>query len=429
LQSLREQSLHGQGPSAEDVAVVGVSGGAYIAAAQALDPDLLRRDSQDEQRLRNATHYLAPDAKTVATGILSLLWGAMVVSVIGLASVYAAANALGWVLKATGALVVSDGKLQAAHVPRVSWVVCVLFGAPALIAYSVWRRAVTARRQAIATVALGWLLAFFLLSVAALVVTPLVIGWLYSQHVTSAYKPPVWVPVAVTPLASVLFVLARTGISHIHTADKQLTELPAAKPITTRLRSWTRRVLVAWLAVAVLVVTVVVFALAWVFDAAQSGRRAPIIDVLVAVAILLVARLCVDLNRLSMHDYYQQRLADAYGATKKPADQPPAKRCRLSQLSTRDGGGGDSGPPREGSHAKDRLLLVATANVTVGREIAPHKGGYCLTFSPQWVSRRRCVVEPADVLNPRRVRGQIAWASSVNAAATRVVGGASRLSS
>jgi hypothetical protein len=42
---------------------------------------------------------------------------------------------------------------------------------------------------------------------------------------------------------------------------------------------------------------------------------------------------------------------------------------------------------------------------------------------------RRCVVEPADVLNLRRVGGQIAWASSANAAATRVVGGASRLSS
>jgi hypothetical protein len=42
---------------------------------------------------------------------------------------------------------------------------------------------------------------------------------------------------------------------------------------------------------------------------------------------------------------------------------------------------------------------------------------------------RRCVVEPADVLNPRPVGGQIAWASSVNAAATRVVGGASTASS
>jgi broad specificity phosphatase PhoE len=41
----------------------------------------------------------------------------------------------------------------------------------------------------------------------------------------------------------------------------------------------------------------------------------------------------------------------------------------------------------------------------------------------------RCVVGLADVLNPRRVRGQIAWASSVNAAATRVAGGASMASS
>jgi uncharacterized membrane protein YedE/YeeE len=42
---------------------------------------------------------------------------------------------------------------------------------------------------------------------------------------------------------------------------------------------------------------------------------------------------------------------------------------------------------------------------------------------------RRCVVEPADVLNPRPVGGQIAWASSVNAAAIRRAGGASSPSS
>jgi hypothetical protein len=46
-----------------------------------------------------------------------------------------------------------------------------------------------------------------------------------------------------------------------------------------------------------------------------------------------------------------------------------------------------------------------------------------------WAQGRRCVVGPAGVLNPGRVRGQIAWASSVNAAATRVAGGASTASS
>jgi hypothetical protein len=38
-------------------------------------------------------------------------------------------------------------------------------------------------------------------------------------------------------------------------------------------------------------------------------------------------------------------------------------------------------------------------------------------------------VGSTDVLNPCRVGGQIAWASSVNAAANRVVGGASMASS
>jgi predicted ATPase len=43
--------------------------------------------------------------------------------------------------------------------------------------------------------------------------------------------------------------------------------------------------------------------------------------------------------------------------------------------------------------------------------------------------RHRCVGGSADVLSPRRVRGQIAWASSVNAAAIRRAGGASSPSS
>jgi hypothetical protein len=51
-----------------------------------------------------------------------------------------------------------------------------------------------------------------------------------------------------------------------------------------------------------------------------------------------------------------------------------------------------------------------------------------------WTGRKvfywhRCVGGSADVLSPRRVRGQIAWASSVNAAAIRRAGGASSPSS
>jgi hypothetical protein len=55
------------------------------------------------------------------------------------------------------------------------------------------------------------------------------------------------------------------------------------------------------------------------------------------------------------------------------------------------------------------------------------KGPKPVGFGNCW--GRRCVVEPADVLNPPRVGGQIAWASSMNAAATRRAGGTSSPSS
>jgi hypothetical protein len=78
------------------------------------------------------------------------------------------------------------------------------------------------------------------------------------------------------------------------------------------------------------------------------------------------------------------------------------------------------------------LLLVATACALIWADSPWSRSYHALrdvTIGPHALHWRRCVVEPADVLNPRRVRGQIAWASSVNAAATRVVGGASSPSS
>ena len=53
-----------------------------------------------------------------------------------------------------------------------------------------------------------------------------------------------------------------------------------------------------------------------------------------------------------------------------------------------------------------------------------------MSLSVEWREGRRCVIGSADVLNPVSGRGhQIAWASSVNAAATRRASGASTASS
>lgn len=70
--------------------ILGVSGGSYIAASRALvasgllaqgedgAPHAYARGTAEEENLRNNTRYIAPDAKTMLMGVLSLLLGAVV---------------------------------------------------------------------------------------------------------------------------------------------------------------------------------------------------------------------------------------------------------------------------------------------------------------------------------------------------------------
>src|SRR5690348_13079409 len=110
LQSLGERGLLGKAKW-----IVGVSGGSYIAASRALVADGLRRASAErraqgmpppkdgrrayargtaeEDNLRNDTHYIAPDAKTVLVAILSLLLGSVLTCIIALAPLYALGHA------------------------------------------------------------------------------------------------------------------------------------------------------------------------------------------------------------------------------------------------------------------------------------------------------------------------------------------------
>jgi predicted acylesterase/phospholipase RssA len=97
LQSLLRNGLYGKARC-----IVGVSGGSYIAASLALVRHGLgpaaaatayEHGSAEEQHLRNNTRYIAPDAKTVLVGVLSLLFGAAVTFVLVMAPVYAISHA------------------------------------------------------------------------------------------------------------------------------------------------------------------------------------------------------------------------------------------------------------------------------------------------------------------------------------------------
>ena len=93
--------------------ILGVSGGGYIAASRALVASGLEQDasppayapgSPEEQHLRDNTRYIAPDAKTLLAGVLTLLFGVAVTLVLVLTPVFAVAHAWGWVLRAAGVL-------------------------------------------------------------------------------------------------------------------------------------------------------------------------------------------------------------------------------------------------------------------------------------------------------------------------------------
>ena len=190
--------------------ILGVSGGSYIAASRALvahgleqtaagpgaDPARLppyAPGSPEEQHLRDNSRYLAPDAKTVLAGVLSLLFGVAVTLVLVLTPLFVAAHVWGWVLRAGGALTYTvaphSRTLQwtAALTGTAWWIWPVVAAAVTAVIFLWWWVTLIpgARGQEHSNVAVkvpGWA-AFVTLSLAlAMFAVPAVIAWLSGSH-------------------------------------------------------------------------------------------------------------------------------------------------------------------------------------------------------------------------------------------------------
>jgi hypothetical protein len=109
--------------------------------------------------------------------------------------------------------------------------------------------------------------------------------------------------------------------------------------------------------------------------------------VLIALAITVVARAAANVNRLSMHDFYRWRLANAFATTRQAAEaQDPLTARRLFAEAaaaplSRLGQGGGQGQPG--------LVICATANINAAREVPPGRGGFGVTFDPEYVTLHR----------------------------------------
>ena len=242
----------------------------------------------------------------------------------------------------------------------------------------------------------------------AMLAAPQLISWLTSStgslgtiaHFLGFGAKPTWSWSAAVALFAVVTAVARyaqTGLAKWTTSTSAIKGQSAAQPnLLTQLAGRIRQVLMPWLASAVVVLVGAILALLWTSDGARAGFSAgQLVPVAVTLALALLARVAVDVNRLSLHDVYRWRLADAFAVTRQAAeaaakpDQPVQARklfakaaaTRLSELRHDNGTTAERGKPG--------LVICGTANINAVREVPAGQGGFCVTFDPGYVTLHR----------------------------------------
>jgi hypothetical protein len=375
--------------------IVGVSGGSYIAASRALVADGLKRDvgaagagdqppyapgTPEEDHLRDNTRYLAPDARTLLAGVLSLLFGVTVTLVLVLTPVFAVAHAWGWLLRSQGVLTPA---WTAALAGTTWWIWPVLAAAVTLVVFLWWwvtlipgPRGQEGHSQ-VAVTSLGWAVLVTLVLALAMFAVPAVVAWLSGPH-AGEFKivlddlgfgtGAVWTPAVLGG-----FVIAVIGIAH--SAQKSL-----ATGLTGTVVGYLRGLLLPWLGSAGILLAFAVVGLRWVKDGAAAGfTRDQMWQLIGALAVMLVMRLVADINRISLHDFYRWRLASAYAVTRETG-QPGSK---PAPFGIKDSSGALLS---ELSGQQPELVLCATANINARREVPAGRGGLSLTFDPDDVT-------------------------------------------
>jgi hypothetical protein len=413
--------------------ILGVSGGSYIASSRALvasklpsraEPHAYAPGSPEERCLRYDTRYIAPNASVLLVGILSMLLGAACTFVIALAPLYAVAHAWGWFLRWAGILVPARPHgMTAAVTVHGWWLVPALAAALMLGLFLYWWSTLAPGNYRIKGRLLwlkpddhdrgadrAWLVGLATtlavgLALAMLALPP-AISWLDSSTGsvgTIAHflgfggKPSLAALGALIAAVTAVAQYVRTGMAKWTAATTAKGNSAAPQPSWLgQLANRARQLLLPWVASAAIVLIGVVLALLWTSDGARtgfSGRQ--LWFVCGAVAITLLARPFVNVNRLAMHDFYRWRLADAFAVTREAAeacadekDQVKVRKLfaeaaatRLSQLAPRQN--------TQGQEADPGLVICATANINALRQVPPGQGGFCLTFDPDQVILHR----------------------------------------
>ena len=419
--------------------IVGVSGGGYIASSRALVAHGLEKDgvaadpateppyapgTPEEEHLRENTRYLAPDAKTLLAGVLSLLFGVAVTLVLVLTPVFAVSHAWGWVLRSQGVLTYTAGpgshtqQWTAALTGTSWWIWPVIAAGVTAVIFGWWWATLTPgpggheRHSQVAVKALGWAAFVTLVLALAMLAVPALVAWLSSSH-SGALQTVLnglgfgagikWNPAAVTGFVAAVVTVSQSArktlgkynlLQGTAAAGTKGPATPGSGSLAT-VTGYLSGLLLPWLASILVLLAFAVAGLRWVKDGAAAGFTQGQIWLFIgALAVMLVMRKLADVNRISLHDFYRWRLAAAYAVTRKtgktgqqtgkpaPFGTKARPGVRLSQLGQ-----------------QQKLVLCATANINAQREVPPGRGGLSFTFGPDFATLRGPV--PSETVQAR----------------------------
>ena len=394
--------------------IVGVSGGSYITASRAAvahgpglsaEQPVYAPGSPEEQHLRENTNYLVPDAKTLLAGVLSLLFGVATTLLLFLTPLFAASHAWGWLLRSQGVLAFTTAaqthavQATAAVTAGGWWIAPVIAAGLMFLAFLWWWATLIPspdkqeRNSQVAVTVLGWLAFLTLVIAVAMLAVPELIAWLSGPH-SGALKTvqddlgfgtgAVWSPAAIAAFVTAVVAVAQSARKSV-TAYEQLKPSPGSQQpsgsqhpagsqqspgLLAKAGTYLRALVLPWLASALVLLAGFVAALRWVKDGAAAGfSRDQLWLVIGALAVMLVARILADVNRISLHDFYRWRLATAYAVQRDPASPSRIKDVPGTLLS-------------ELSGQQPKPVLCTTANINARREVPTGRGGLSFTFDP-----------------------------------------------
>ena len=414
------QLLHEQGIYSKARAVVGVSGGGYIAAALHVlrwrseevdsehrpwhppEPAPFAPSSPEFRWLRRHTQFLFDSARLATLAGLSIVFG-IAVNLFWCALLLGGVAAwLGWLFNASGALQRwSDNDALAVRFGRgwewLGWSWAVLAVGIALFAgercVSRIRRRPLPRRETIRTLAvvivwIGAVVTAVLLGLPRLMVLIHDYG---ADHSTAAAKlayalglvprsacspegcgvtNSTAVAALNTPWASLVATVA--AISAVVRAG--LARLPGEGTagsngtLIKKLLDWLKHVVLPWAAVIILVLAALALILRWVAAFVTQPDRAANWSLVLGFAIAAIAvRLLTDANWTSLHHFYRERISYAFIQQRYQDSSRPLPYEDLLQFSK--SGPADGGP---------ELVACAVANVSDVEYVAADRG--CMPF-------------------------------------------------